>query len=62
MTTKNKKKPKLGDIIEHKEPAFNRESTGTVIQLLGLQFIYETEDGQHRHCNYSELWKVIHNK
>ena len=62
MATKNKKKPSIGDIILHKEPAFNRENTGQVTELLGMQFIYETQDGQTRHCNYGELWQVIHNK
>ncbi len=58
----NIKKPNIGDIIVHNEPTFNRESTGKVIQLLGLQFIYETEEGHIRHCNYGELWKVSNNR
>jgi len=56
------KKPNIGDIILHKEPAFHRENTGKVIQLLGMQFIYETEEGHQRHCNYAELWQVLSNK
>ena len=56
------KKPNIGDIIIHNEPAFNRESKGKVIQLLGLQFIYETQEGHIRHCNYAELWKVSNNR
>ena len=52
-----KKKPKIGDIITHSEPAFLRENTGTVVQLLGNQFVYKTEEGHLRHCNYDEIWK-----
>ncbi len=58
----NIKKPNIGDIIVHKEPTFKREHKGKVIQLLGLQFIYETEEGHTRHCNYAELWKVSNNR
>ena len=36
------KQPELGDRILHKEPYFNRENEGVVIQLLGMQFVYRT--------------------
>jgi hypothetical protein len=38
-------KPDLGDRIIHKEPAFNRENEGEVVQMLAMQFVYKTDDG-----------------
>ena len=52
-----KKPPKLGDYIVHREPYFDRENKGTVVQLLASQFIYETEDKQRRFCLFKEDWK-----
>lgn len=51
-----KKSPQLGDYIEHKEPAFDRINEGKVIQLLSMQFLYETPSGNIRHCMFTEQW------
>jgi len=50
-------KPNLGDQITHTEPAFDRENSGKVVQLLAMQFVYETDDGHIRHCMFHEMWK-----
>ena len=50
MAVNKKKQPKLGDYIIHREPAFNRENAGEVVQLLAMQFVYETAEGHVRHC------------
>ena len=46
---RSKKPPLLGDIIEH-TCTLNGRFEGKVIQLLSLQFIYETKEGYVRHC------------
>ena len=56
---KRDKKPELGDRIIHKEPAFNRENEGEVIELLGAQFVYKTDKGHERFCLYKELWNKV---
>tara|TARA_R110001632_G_scaffold229079_3_gene364843 strand:+ start:2643 stop:2822 length:180 start_codon:yes stop_codon:yes gene_type:complete len=50
------KKPQVGHTIVHKEHAMRRENTGKVIELLACQFIYQTDGGEIRHCNYTENW------
>lgn len=52
-------KPDLGDRIIHKEPAFNRENEGEVIQLLAMQFVYRTDNGNDRFCLFKEDWKKV---
>jgi hypothetical protein len=52
----SKKSPKLGDWIIHKEPSFDREHEGKVVQLLSMQFVYETESGDKRFCMFRENW------
>ena len=52
------KKPQLGDSIIHKEPHFDRVNEGTVIELLGMQFVYETSSGEQRFCLFKEDWKI----
>ena len=52
----SKKAPKLGDYIIHKEPYFNRVNEGTVVQLLSMQFVYETPKGERRFCMFREDW------
>ena len=47
---KQKGPPKVGDKIVHHEPYFDRNNEGVVVQLLAAQFIYETKDGNRRHC------------
>ena len=56
------KKPQLGDYIVHKEPSFDRENEGKVIELLGMQFVYETAAGDQRFCLYKESWRKIDEK
>ena len=55
------KAPKIGDVIVHNEPAFNRTNSGKVIQLLSMQFVYETEKGQTRFCLFKEDWRHVKN-
>ena len=58
MVIKKKKlSPMLGDYIIHKEPYFDRVNKGKVVQLLAMQFVYETEDGNRRHCMFREDWE-----
>lgn len=52
------KKPQLGDYIVHNEPAFDRVNEGVVIQLLGMQFVYQTPEGHDRFCLFKENWKI----
>lgn len=54
----SKKAPELGDYIIHKEPAFSRENEGKVIQILAMQFVYETPKGETRYCLFREDWKI----
>lgn len=54
-----RKKPALGDVIEHHEPQFNRVRIGTVVMLLSAQFAYETEEGENCLCMYNENWKFL---
>ena len=53
-----KKQPQLGAYIEH-TCRLNGKFEGTVVQLLGMQFVYETGDGNTRFCLYKEDWKHI---
>jgi len=53
------KQPELGDRILHKEPYFNRENEGVVIQLLGMQFVYRTDSGEERFCLFREDWRKV---
>jgi len=52
------KVPNIGDKIEH-FCRLNGEFKGEVIELLGTQFVYKTEDGQERFCLFREQWKII---
>ena len=49
------KNPKVGDKIEH-TCALNGKFEGKVIQILAMQFIYKTKDGQERFCLFKESW------
>lgn len=53
------KQPELGDRILHKEPYFNRENEGVVVQMLGMQFVYKTDSGEERFCLFREDWRKI---
>ena len=55
---RKKKPPQLGDYIEY-TCRLNGTFQGTVVQLLGMQFVYETGDGDTRFCMYREDWKHI---
>ena len=32
---------------------------GKVIEILGMQFVYKTDDGQERFCLFREDWKIV---
>tara|TARA_Y100000389_G_scaffold175293_1_gene185934 strand:+ start:1637 stop:1804 length:168 start_codon:yes stop_codon:yes gene_type:complete len=49
------KNPKVGDKIEH-TCSLNGKFEGKVIQILAMQFIYKTKDGQERFCLFKESW------
>ncbi len=51
-----KKTPKVGDPIEH-TCTLNGTFEGKVVQLLSMQFVYETADGNRRFCMFREQWK-----
>ena len=55
---KSKKAPKVGDKIEH-TCRLNGKFQGKVIEMLAMQFVYETKEGHHRHCLLREDWKYI---
>lgn len=60
MSIKNKSKraPNLGDLIEH-TCRLNGKFEGKVIELLSMQFVYETKEGYHKHCLFRESWRKI---
>lgn len=55
---RSKKPPLLDDMIEH-TCTLNGTFQGKVIQLLSMQFIYETKEGYHRHCMFRESWRKL---
>jgi len=52
-----RKQPELGDRIEH-TCRLNGTFEGVVIELLGMQFVYKTDDGHERFCLFKETWKI----
>ena len=58
MRMGKKTPPKLGDKIEH-TCTLNGKFEGKVVQLLAMQFIYETKEGHIRHCMFREEWKKL---
>ena len=58
---RSKKPPLLGDIIEH-TCTLNGRFEGKVIQLLSLQFIYETKEVYVRNFMFYEDWNHIEEK
>jgi hypothetical protein len=52
------KKPEIGDKIEH-ICNLNGKFQGKVVQLLGMQFVYETETGNTRFCLFRETWRKL---
>jgi len=61
MVSRSKKPPVLGDRITH-TCRLNGTFEGTVVQLLGMQFVYETDDGHSRFCLFREDWKKLETK
>ena len=53
-----KKKPQTWR-LHRTHMQINGKFEGTVVQLLGMQFVYETGDGNTRFCLYKEDWKHI---
>jgi len=56
---RRKRRPELGDYIEHREPYFDRVDRGKVKLILSAQFVYETETGNTRFCLFKEDWNLI---
>ena len=52
------KAPELGDKIEH-ICTLNGKFEGKVVQLLAMQFVYETKEGHRRFCLFRETWRLI---
>lgn len=52
------KAPELGDKIEH-ICNLNGKFEGEVVQLLSMQFIYKTANGNTRFCLFKENWKKL---
>ena len=59
---RKKKSPELGDYIEHRQPYFDRVNQGKVVELLSMQFVYETDNGNIRFCMFREDWSKIDEK
>ena len=51
------KTPKIGDMIEH-TCTLNGRFEGKVVQLLSMQFIYETKEGHHRHLSFDKIKRL----
>tara|TARA_R110002051_G_scaffold318571_1_gene401076 strand:- start:2910 stop:3083 length:174 start_codon:yes stop_codon:yes gene_type:complete len=51
--------PRIGQRIIHEEPDFDRVTEGYVVDLLSIQFTYETYAGKIKSCFYKDNWKVI---
>ena len=52
------KQPKVGDLIEH-ICTLNGKFEGKVVQMLAMQFVYETKEGHRRFCLFRETWRKI---
>ncbi len=59
---RKRKAPELGDYIEHRQPYFDRIYQGKVVELLSMQFVYETDDGHQHFCMFREDWSKIDEK
>ena len=55
---KSKKAPKVGDKIEH-TCRLNGKFQGKVIEMLAMQFVYETLDKNRRFCLFREDWDYV---
>ncbi len=53
-----RKKPDIGDMIEH-TCTLNGKFEGKVVQMLAMQFVYETKEGNRRFCLFKETWRFI---
>ena len=58
---RKRKHPEIGDRIEHTS-TLNGKFEGKVIELLGMQFVYKTDDGHERFCLFKEDWKHVEEK
>jgi hypothetical protein len=58
MAKNSKSKPEIGDRIEH-TCSLNGKFEGKVVELLAMQFVYETKEGHRRFCLFRETWKKI---
>jgi len=58
MAINKKKPPQLGDYIEH-TCQLNGRFEGKVVEILAMQFIYETPEGHSRFCLFREDWNHI---
>jgi hypothetical protein len=52
------KQPVVGDMIEH-TCNLNGKFEGKVVQLLAMQFVYETKEGNRRFCLFRETWRYL---
>ena len=48
--------PRVGQRIKHEEPEFDRVTEGYVVDLLSVQFTYETDKGLIKFCMYKDTW------
>jgi len=59
--TRRDRKPKVGDLIIHHDEVLGEDFTGTVKDLLSVQFTYSVEVDPWtsfiRFCQYSDDWK-----
>ena len=53
-----RKQPEIGDRIEH-ICRLNGPFEGVVIEILGMQFVYRTDEGHDRFCLFKEIWKKV---
>jgi len=53
-----RKQPEIGDRIEH-TCRLNGTFEGVVIEILGMQFVYRTDEGHDRFCLFKEIWKKV---
>ena len=55
---KKTRAPEIGDTIEH-TCRLNGKFEGKVVELLAMQFVYETKEGHRRFCLFREDWRYI---
>ena len=55
---KSNKNPQVGDLIYH-ICKLNGRFEGKVVQMLAMQFVYETLDKNRRFCLFREDWDYV---